>query len=90
LSNKQPGSKNKIRGNPTPILDNMGRGKSPFSQTKPLDCFETGVDVRLCDRPTRRQEMDCQENTGKRLATQKSESERCRGRTAYIVNNSQS
>ena len=58
-------------------------------QTKPLDCFETGVDVRFCARATRHHEMDGRENTGKRLATQKSELSRGRIASTH-VNNSQS
>ena len=45
----------------------MERRKSLSFQTKPLDCLETGVDVRFWARATRRQEMDGRENTGKEI-----------------------
>ena len=59
---------------PEKVLRGGGDISKPQKPRSPRsDCFETGEGVRFCARATRHQEMDGRENTGKRLARQKSE-----------------
>jgi hypothetical protein len=59
-----PGRKLKIIEKANVIQSKIGRGKPFHFQTKPVNCFEIGVDGRHSDGPTRVQERDGQDNPG--------------------------
>ena len=70
-----PGRKPKIIEKANLIQSKIGRGKPFTFQTKPVHCFEIGVDGRQCDGPTRVQERDGQDNPGTVIGTANSRKE---------------
>ena len=64
-----PGRKPDIIEKANRIQSRIGRGKPFTFQTKPVNCFEIGVDGRQSDGPTRVQERDGQDNPGTVIGT---------------------